>query len=81
MEYQDTKDALNGTQGMKQRQPEYKICHVRNAFTLLRGRYEAFYEDGQVRVWDSVGGYYTTCHSLTDNQVAYVKRMANRDAS
>lgn len=76
--YQDTRDALNGTQGMKQHQ-EYKICNVRNAFSGCRGTYDAFYEDGQVHVWDSVAGHYTTCHNLTEGQVRYIKSRANRD--
>lgn len=58
---------------------KHKTCNVRNAFSGDSGRYEAFYEYGQVHVWDSIAGYYTTCHSLSPNQVAYVKRMANRD--
>ena len=34
----------------------------------------AYVEDGikKVRVWDSVAGYYTTCHSLTAAQIKYV---------
>jgi hypothetical protein len=42
------------------------------------GRAKAFYENGQAYVWDSVAGHYTTCHSLTANQVAYVRRLADR---
>ena len=80
MDYQDTRDALNGTQGMRQYQPEYKICHViDDAFACESGRYEAFYENGQAWVWDSIAGHYTSCHSLTENQVKYVKARANRD--
>lgn len=39
----------------------------------------AYYADGQAHVWDSVAGHYTTCHSLTESQVALVRRLANRD--
>ena len=34
---------------------------------------------GVVRVWDSVAGHYTTCHSLSVGQVRYVRaRTAGR---
>lgn len=36
--------------------------------------------DGTVRVWDDVAGYYTTCHSLTPEQVATARRMAGLPA-
>lgn len=39
----------------------------------------AYYAFGQAHVWDSVAGHYTTCHSLTKNQIARVRRLANRD--
>jgi hypothetical protein len=32
--------------------------------------------DGTVRVWDSVAGHYTTCHSLTERQYRYCRRNA-----
>lgn len=31
--------------------------------------------DGTVRVYDRIAGHYTTCHSLTDAQVARVRRL------
>jgi hypothetical protein len=31
--------------------------------------------DGTVRVYDSVAGYYTVCHSLTKGQEARVRRL------
>lgn len=40
----------------------------------------AYYEGGQAWIWDSVAGHYTSCHSLTDNQIMRIKRLANRDA-
>jgi hypothetical protein len=40
-------------------------------------RVEAYYQDGQVWVWDDVAGHYTTCHSLTAGQVRYVKGRAD----
>jgi hypothetical protein len=30
-------------------------------------------QDGTVRVWDSVAGHYTTCHSLTERQQQLVR--------
>lgn len=35
--------------------------------------------EGTVRVWDSVAGYWTTCHSLTVRQMQRVRRMARND--
>lgn len=32
--------------------------------------------DGTVRVYDSVAGYYTTCHSLSQGTQARIRRMA-----
>ena len=32
--------------------------------------------DGTVRVWDSVARHYTLCHSLTERQMARVRRLA-----
>lgn len=34
--------------------------------------------DGTVRVWDSVAGYYTTCHSLSDSACARIRRLARQ---
>jgi hypothetical protein len=34
--------------------------------------------DGTVRVWDSVAGYYTTCHSLSAVAAAKVRDLASR---
>jgi hypothetical protein len=31
-------------------------------------------DEGVVRVWDSVAGHYTTCHSLTRRQIQHVRR-------
>lgn len=33
---------------------------------------------GVVRVWDSVAGHYTTCHSLTPAQIRYVRGRTQR---
>jgi hypothetical protein len=43
----------------------------------FHGSIVAAYADaaGTVRVWDSVAGYFTTCHSLTPAQVARVRRL------
>lgn len=50
---------------------------VRNAFSCERGTYRARVDaDGTVRVWDSVAGHYTTCHSLTARQIASARRRA-----
>jgi len=39
--------------------------------------YRAIVEaDGTVRVWDSVAGHYTACHSLTPRQIANIKAKA-----
>ena len=39
---------------------------VRNAFAAETGTYRAQVDtDGTVRVWGSVAGHYTRCHSLT----------------
>jgi hypothetical protein len=32
--------------------------------------------DGTVRVWDSVAGHYTTCHSLGRSALARIRRAA-----
>ena len=40
---------------------------------------KAYFEGGQAHVWDSAAGHYTTCHSLTPNQVKRIKALANRD--
>ena len=32
--------------------------------------------DGTVRVWDSVAGHYTTCHSLSKSAEARIRRLA-----
>jgi hypothetical protein len=37
-------------------------------------------DDGAVYVWDDMAGHWTTCHSLTPRQIAYVKRRAIRTA-
>ncbi len=50
---------------------------VRNAFSGERGTYHARVDaDGTVRVWDSVAGYFTTCHSLTAGQIASARRRS-----
>jgi hypothetical protein len=54
-----------------------RFCTVRNAFSTERGSYRARVDaDGTVRVWDSVAGYYTTCHALTARQIASARRRA-----
>jgi hypothetical protein len=32
--------------------------------------------DGVVRVWDSIAGHYTTCHSLSQSAVRRIVRLA-----
>jgi hypothetical protein len=32
-------------------------------------------EDGAVRVWDSVAGYFTACHSLSASAQARIRKM------
>ena len=38
------------------------------------------YGDGTVRVWDAVAGYYTTCHRLSKNAEARIRKLAALDA-
>ena len=54
-----------------------KTANVKNAFeTGRRGSVPAYAdESGVVRVYDSIAGHYTTVHSLTEGQQAYVRRM------
>lgn len=33
-------------------------------------------QDGTVRVWDSVAGHWTLCHSLTAGQIRRIVRLA-----
>ena len=33
-------------------------------------------EDGTVRVWDDVAGYYTTCHGLSAAAQQRIRRLA-----
>ena len=35
------------------------------------------YDDGTVRVWDSVAGYYTVCHRLSARDQARVRKLAS----
>jgi len=55
--------------------------------TIVVARAKAFSTEGirehkflvgqdSVRVWDSVAGYYTTCHSLTAAAVRRIRRLA-----
>jgi hypothetical protein len=32
--------------------------------------------DGTVRVWDSVAGHYTTCHSLSKSAIRRILKLA-----
>jgi hypothetical protein len=32
--------------------------------------------DGTVRVWDSVAGYYTTCHRLGTSAIRRIRKLA-----
>ena len=32
---------------------------------------------GVVSVYDSIAGYYTTCHALTERQMARIRRLAD----
>jgi hypothetical protein len=55
----------------------YRYTTVRNAFSTERGTYRARVgSDGAVSVWDSIAGYYTTCHALTARQLASARRRA-----
>lgn len=49
-----------------------KTCNVRCWNTITTATADT---DGTVRVWDSVAGHYTTCHSLTPAQIARVRRL------
>jgi len=54
---------------------------VRNAFSTERGTYRAIVDaDGTVRVYDSVAGHYTRCHSLTPRRIARARREAGWEA-
>jgi hypothetical protein len=54
-----------------------KTTTVRNAFSGRTGTYRAAADStGTVRVYDTVAGHYTTCHSLTAAQCARVRRLA-----
>jgi len=33
-------------------------------------------DDGTIRVWDELAGYYTTCHSLTRSAERRIRKMA-----
>ncbi len=33
-------------------------------------------EDGTVRVWDKIAGYYTTCHSMTPATQTRIRKIA-----
>lgn len=48
------------------------------AFTgdKVRGHQFACYDNGSVRVWDEVGGYYSTCHALTADQITTIRVKA-----
>jgi len=50
------------------------IVRVRNAFAAARGIAQARVDvDGTVRVYDSVAGHWTVCHSLTERQMMTVR--------
>lgn len=54
---------------------------VRNAFAHETGSYRAIVDtDGTVRVWDSVAGHYTRCHSLSPRRIARARREAGWQA-
>lgn len=54
-----------------------RYVNVRNAFCFERGTYLAIVDDdGTVRVWDSVAGHYTRCHSLTPAQIRSAQARA-----
>lgn len=36
--------------------------------------------DGTVRVWDSVAGYFTTCHAISKSAMARIRKMAEKEA-
>lgn len=37
--------------------------------------------NNRVYVWDSVAGHYTTCHNLTDYQIAKIRKLAKSKVS
>ena len=54
-----------------------RYVNVRNAFCFERGTYLAIVDDdGTVRVWDNMAGYYTRCHSLTPAQIRSAQARA-----
>jgi hypothetical protein len=57
-----------------------KTVNVRNAFSNEKGTYPAYADKiGVVWVWDAVAGHYTSCHSLTKNQIKRVRQLATKD--
>jgi hypothetical protein len=42
----------------------------------VRSNRVAVEADGTVRVWDSVAGHYTTCHSLSAKTQARIRKQA-----
>jgi len=48
------------------------------AFTAEGVRAHRVYVDDSkiVRVWDSVAGHYTVCHSLSDSAIRRIRRLA-----
>lgn len=51
------------------------------AFTNTKTANHSFAVDsaGNVRVWDDVAGHFTTCHILTEKQIASVKAKAAKE--
>jgi WD40 repeat protein len=42
----------------------------------IKTNYFLVSSDGTVRVWDSVAGYYTTCHSLSKSAESRIRKLA-----
>lgn len=58
---------------------DYTVCVGKaKAFSGegVREHQFAVYNDGTVRVWDSVANHYTTCHSLSPEALIRIRNLA-----
>jgi hypothetical protein len=56
--------------------PKWRMMNMKTIMVRCWGQMVPAIYDGAVRVWDSVAGAYTVCHSLTARQVARVIRLS-----
>lgn len=55
---------------------ETKLTVRANAFGKIETIRCLVDADGTIRVWDSVAGHYTTCHSLSESAIRRIQKMA-----